>query len=314
MGRPQKTWHGFAGQAPVVRSLQQHCSGALSKATELPHILLDGPSGMGKTALAECVAKEMGVKCLEFYSSPQTKRWQLAQHLAKVEKRGAIVFVDEIHALLDSVQELLYPAIDRLQIPVVDADKHRIIENEWQEIPRFTLIAASDQAGRLKNALKQRLVLPYTLGHYTDGEMKHIVLNRAAEIGLLLSPLAANRIAGATRGVPRRARHLLESLHTCLEDTGVQVTSCMARKYLMSSRGIDNDHLTLHDRRYLGILRARGTTISLHDIARQVGKDEDSVREDIEPYLIRQGWVAVEPRGRRLTDAGIAYIERRDLR
>ena len=288
MGRPLPTWHGFAGQTQIVSSLLQHCNGALAKGTPLPHILLSGPSGMGKTELAKCLSHEMGVECLDFYSSPQTKRWQLALHLAKVAKKGDVVFVDEIHALQDSVQELLYPAIDRHEVPVVDPDKHRIRENEWQPISPFTLVVASDQPGKLVNALKQRCVLRYTLGHYTEQEMRVIVLNRAAETGVLLSPQAARRIAQASRGVPRRARHILHSLHTVMEDTDVRVSKTMADRHLASIE-IDKDNLTQADRMFLSILAGRGSTVSLHDLASQIGLDEESVR-NLDPGAVFLVW------------------------
>lgn len=312
MARGITTWHGFAGQTESVASLLQHCSGAMAKGQALPHILMSGPSGMGKTELAKCVATEMGVTCLGFYSSPQTKRWQLARHLALVQKPGDIVFIDEIHALKDEVQELLYPAIDRHKVPVIDEEKHRVMENEWLSIPAFTLIVASDQPGKLKNALKQRCVLRYTLGHYTEKEMAVIVSNRAAEVGVLLSPQAAKRIAAASRGVPRRARHILHSLHTVMEDEDVTVTKGMANKHL-ASIGIDADNLTSADRLFLTILGTRRSAVSLHDLASQIGLDEESVRNDVEPYLIRRGLVAVASRGRALTTAGTAYVKERKL-
>lgn len=267
---------------------------------------------MGKTELAKCLSLEMGVQCLDFYSSPQTKRWQLARHLSQIQRKGDVVFIDEIHALQDSVQEMLYPAIDRHEVPVVDADKHRIMENEWQPIPAFTLVVASDQPGKLVNALKQRCVLRYSLRHYTEREMDVIVRNRAAEIGILLSPQSAKAIAAASRGVPRRARHILHSLHTVLEDTEVTVTKGMASNHL-ASIGIDKDSLTDADRMFLTILATRNSTVSLHDLASQIGLDEESVRNDVEPYLIRRGLVSVEARGRALTNAGTAYVAGRGL-
>jgi len=284
----------------------------MAKGQALPHLLLAGPSGMGKTELAKCVAAEMGVTCLDFYSSPQTKRWQLARHLALIQRPGDIVFIDEIHALPDGVQELLYPAIDRHRVPAINEERHRVLENEWLTIPSFTLIVASDQPGKLKNALKQRCVLRYTLGHYTEREMRVIVSNRAAEVGILLSPQAAKRIAAASRGVPRRAKHILHSLHTVMEDPDVTVTKGVANKHLLSI-GINADNLTHADRMYLSILGTRRSAVSLHDLASQIGLDEESVRHDVEPYLIRRGLVGVESRGGSLTAAGTVYVNERKL-
>ncbi len=310
MPRPLPTYHGFVGQADTVRSMKDHCRGSLSKSQPLPHVLFMGPSGMGKTELAKCVAKDMGVGCHDFFASPASKRWQLAKHFMQV-KKGDIVFIDEIHALQDSVQEVLYPAIDRHEVPLVD-ERNRIVENEWLPIPAFTLIAASDQVGKLKNALLQRMSLRFCLRDYTEAEMKIIVANRAAATGILLSPQAAKRIGKASRGVPRRARHLLQSLHTCLEDTHQTVTVSMANKHLKSV-GIDKDDLTDHDRLYLGILARRGGFVSLESIAIQLSLDGETVMRQVEPFLTRMELISVDRRGRTLTDKGIRYVKSRRL-
>jgi len=310
MARPLPSFHGFVGQADTVRSIQDHCRGSLSKSRPLPHILFMGPSGMGKTELSKCVAKEMGVGCHDFFASPASKRWQIAKHFLKV-KEGDIVFIDEIHALQDSVQEVLYPAVDRREVPVVD-ERSRVVENEWVKIPAFTLIAASDQIGKLKNALLQRMPLRFCLRDYTEAEMKVIVANYAASIGILLSPQAAKRLGKASRGVPRRARHLLHSLHTCLENTSQTVTMSMADKHLKSV-GIDKDDLTEHDRLYLGILARRGGFVSLESIAIQLSLDAETVMHQVEPFLTRMEVISVDRRGRTLTDKGISYVKQRGL-
>ena len=311
MGRPIETFHGFCGQAETVASLRDHCSGAMAKSTPLPHVCLMGPSGMGKTELTRCVAAELGTTCHNFFASPSSKRWQLAVALSKIQKSD-IFFVDEIHALADGVQECLYPAIDKLQVPQVDPVTHRIVENEWVTIPPFTLICATDQPGKLKNALRQRLVLRYTLGDYTDREMRVIVGNRAAELGVLLSPQAATRIAQAARGVPRRARHILHSLHTCLDDTTVVVSKVAANRHL-ASIGIDKDDLNGNDRAYLGVLGRRGGFVSLETLAMQLGLDDVTLKREVEIHLTKRELVSVDSRGRSLTDAGRKYVSDRRL-
>lgn len=310
MARPIGTWHGFAGQGAVVGALREHCAGAVAKNQPLPHICLAGPSGMGKTAIANCIAKEMGTTFLPFFCSPQTKRWQMAKHLGQV-KRLDVLFLDEVHQLHDSVQEVLFPAIDNRKVPVVNED-NRIQENQWLEVPDFSVVVATDQPGALVNAFRQRLALRFVLQPYTTAEMRVIVANRAAEIGILLSPQAASRIAEAARGIPRRARHLLQSLHTVLEDAGVTVTKTMANAHL-ASIGIDRDDLTESDRLYLGVLARRAGHVSLHNLATSLGLDEMSVIRDIEPYLMQMELIAVESRGRSLTEAGRKYVGERRL-
>ena len=311
MARPIESFHGFCGQSAIVQSLRDHCTGAMAKGTPLPHICFMGQSGMGKTELARAVSTEMGTTCHSFFASPSTKRWQLALALSKV-KKADIFFLDEIHALADGVQECLYPAIDKLQVPQVDPVTHRIVENEWVTIPPFTLICASDQAGKLKNALRQRLVLRYTLGDYAEQEMRVIVGNRASELGVLLSPQAATRIAQAARGVPRRARHILHSLQTCLEDPSVTVTKIAANRHL-ASIGIDKDDLNGNDRAYLGVLGRRSGFVSLETLAMQLGLDDITLKREVEQHLTKRELVSVDSRGRSLTDKGRKYVAERNL-
>lgn len=310
MGRPITTWHGFAGQASIVNALQEHCAGATAKNQPLPHLCLAGPSGMGKTAIANCIAKELGTTFLPLFCSPQTKRWQMAKHLALV-KRCDVVFLDEVHQLIPAVQEVLFPAIDNRRVPVVD-ENNRIQEGQWLDIPEMSVVVASDQPGALVNAFRQRMALRFVLQPYTTAEMRIVVANRAAEIGLLLSPQATSRIAEAARGIPRRARHLLQSLQTVLEDTSVTVSKTMASSHL-ASIGIDRDNLTDSDRQFLGVLGRRNGAVSLNNIVSSLGLDEISVIRDIEPYLMQQEWVSVESRGRTLTESGRKFVTDRRL-
>ena len=308
--RPIETWHGFAGQASLVRALREHCAGATAKNQPLPHLCLAGPSGMGKTAIANCIAKELGTTFLPLFCSPQTKRWQMAKHLSRIKKCD-VVFLDEVHQLHDSVQEVLYPAIDNRRVQMVD-ENNRLQESEWLDIPEFCVIAATDQAGSMVNAFRQRLALRFVIQPYTLPEMRVIVANRAAEIGILLSPQAVSRIADAARCVPRRARHLLLSIQTVMEDTGITVSKTMANNHLQSI-GIDRDNLTESDRQYLGVLARRNGHVSLHNLTSSLGLDEMSVIRDIEPYLMQMEFISVESRGRSLTDKGREYADKRRL-
>jgi Holliday junction DNA helicase RuvB len=311
MPRPIPSFHGFVGQREIVKSLIDHCQGAVAKAEPIPHIQFGGSSGIGKTHLARAIAAEMKTECHEFYSSRQSRKLQLVELLGKV-KKADIVFIDEIHSLPADGQELLYPAIDKQRVPDVDKEKHRLIENSWVQIPPFTLIAATDQPGMLRNALRQRLVLRYMLGDYAVPEMRQIVLNHAAELKLLLKPQAATRLAEAARGIPRRARHLMTSLHTVLRDMSVELTKGDVSRHL-KSLGIDGDNLTLTDRRYLTVLRERGGRMSLPNLALQLGMDVMAVQRDIEAFLIQKGWIGIECRGRFLTESGKVFVTKRGL-
>ena len=311
MGRPIASFHGFVGQPDIVRSLQEHCRGAAAKGQPLPHIRFDGQSGTGKTRLAKAVADEMGTDCLDFYSSRQSKKWQLAGLLAMARKAD-IVFIDEIHALPQDCQELIYPAIDRLEVPEVNADKKCVAENSWKKIQPFTLIAATDKPGLLLNALRQRLVLRYALAEYREPELRQIVFSDAASNNMLLKPQAATRLAQAARGIPRRARHLLESLRTVMRDLNVEITKVHVDRHL-KSLGIDDDNLTPTDRRYLSILRTCGGRMSLASLALQLGLDTCTVYQETETFLLRMGLIGIGGGGRYLTAEGKKLVAERGL-
>jgi Holliday junction DNA helicase RuvB len=276
------------------------------KGSTLPHIRLDGPSGVGKTELAKALAKEVGTTLRDFYCSATTKIWQLARHFAEL-KKGDVVFLDEGHALSDSAQEILYPAIDSHRVPQVDMERHRVIDNEWLNIPDFTLIVATDQPGALKNALRQRLPLSFTLTLYPLRELREIVRNRAAQIGILMSDQAVSRVAEASRGLPRSVRHLLVSIYTCIPDITATISKTDVNRHLLS-RGIDRDNLTVTDRRYLNILATSGEFVSLETLVLRLGSDDVTVRREVETYLIERGLVAIGGRGRSLTHRGKLYV------
>jgi Holliday junction DNA helicase RuvB len=310
MGRAVETFHGYAGQSEIVRSLRRHCEGIAAKGMVMPNIGIFGGSGLGKTMLASAIASELQVNFLDFYCSAAVKRHQLARHLLKA-KKGDVVFLDECHLIPDPVQTLLYRALDSWRVPVVD-EHNRIAENEFQNCEPFCLILATDQPSLLNKALSRRIVLPYTIGEYSTAEMRLIVMNYASCRGVLLSLQAATRLAEAGRGVPRRARFLLESLRACMPDTDVPVSRTAVNKHL-AEQGIDTDNLTGQDRTYLAALARRGSHMSLSDLAIIVGTDEPTIAQSVEPYLLQKSLVAKEPRGRILTEAGKKYVADRRL-
>ena len=312
MPRPIELFHGFCGQPAIVQAIRTHCAGAIQRSLALPHMLLGGPSGMGKTHLAHATAAELGTRCIGVFSSKDARRPAMIEKLSSV-KFGDIFFVDEIHALPIESQELLYPAIDRQQIPKLEIEKKRTVENGWIDIPKFTLIAATDQPGHLRHALQQRIVLRFTLTEYAPREMRQIALNYAAELGVLLTPQSATVIASACRGTPRRARHMLESLNLCLKEPQAPVTASAARKHLLSL-GIDALGLTPDDRRCLRILAERGSPISADNLARALGLDRAALQREVEPFLIQRGWLGTASCGRFLTPAGQALVAGRGLR
>ena len=311
MPRPIPTWHGFVGQRDIVASLAEHARGAVQKAVTLPHVLLSGQSGVGKTHLARAVSADMQTGFHDHCCDRQTKKIDVAEKLAAV-KKGDIVFLDEIHALPADGQEMLYVAIDGLRVPKIDAEKRRLVPNQWTSIPAFTLILATDQPGRLLKALRQRFDLCYTLAEYSIPELRQIVFNTAAEINILLTPQAATRLAEAARGIPRLARNRMKSFRVSMPDTSVEITRGMVDRYLRSI-GIDDENLTRNDIRYLRELLKRGGRLSLANLAVLLGTDIRQVQAEIEGYLHHRGWIGIDSRGRFLTPEGKKFCADRGI-
>ena len=311
MARPVPTFHGFSGQRETVETVIEHCTGAKSQSVPLPHTLLCGPSGIGKTAFARAAAEEMGTGIVSLYCTESTRRSSLAGKLASLNT-GDILFLDEVHALAPDCQELLYPAIDELTAPKVSPDTGRLT-GEMVALKPFTLILASDQCGRLRNALKRRIPLQFTFSEYDIGEMRVIVGNYAAKLNILLKDQAVTRLAEAARGLPRKARHLMESLKMCAKDPSADIAKPDIVRQLRML-GIDGDNLDNNDRRYLAFLARRGGHVSLQNMGSALGLDLPMIVRDIEGYLIRRGLVGIEARGRFLTEIGRGLVMDRGIK
>ena len=302
MARPLPTLHGFVGQRSIVETLQAHVQGATSKSEPLPPTLLTGPTGVGKTELAKAIASETRTNFIELYSPSNPRKWQVIETLRALKPLD-VAFIDEIHAFPYECQEILYPAIDSRRVPEVDADKHRIEPDKWVDIAPFTLIAATDQPGTLRKALKSRFVMQFHMDYYNVSELRQIVLNRAADLGILLTPQAATRLAEAARGLPRLACRRLDSYRIWAQDLGQEVTRGMIDRYL-DSLGISETNLTSTDMSYLKTLRDRGGRASLDTLALQLNLDAVEVKFDLESYLVRRGLIGIERGGRVLTEQG----------
>lgn len=311
MARPIQTFNGFAGQQEIIRSLKSHTNGITSKGAVMCNVGLYGSSGHGKSMLARAIASELQVNFLDFYCSASVKRWQLARHFSKA-KKGDVIFLDECHLLPGHIQTLIYRACDSWEIPVVD-ENNRIQENEFQKCEPFCLILATDMPSLLNVALKRRIVLDYVLREYSQNELRLIISNYASQMNMLLSPSAVTRLAGAAKGVPRKARHLLESVKACLPETDSPITKTQVSKHL-AVQGIDKNNLCRQDRDLLAALARNGSHMSLSSLAIILGTDEPTVSHTIEPYLIQQGWLLKEPRGRVLSELGKKMVSERGLK
>jgi len=270
--------------------------------------MLWGPSGIGKTMLAEAIAGKYGTSLIRIagYMS-------VVEIIAKLMSAQAFdfIFVDEAHGMKPSAQELLYGVIDKSRVPNLyqskDAgtEKH---EPDEIEIQRCSIIAASDQPGLLLNALRKRFALQMKLDAYSHKELKEIVDRQAADMGLLVSPQAAKLVAQVSAGLPRKAKHHLQNLRYHFpwsESRQIGRTDVceFLREFEIDRKGLGSD-----EREYLRFLQEQGSA-SLGSLAQALGTDTGFVLQQIEAPLVHMRFITIGHAGRTLTPAGRSFLE-----
>jgi Holliday junction DNA helicase RuvB len=305
MPHPAPRFRDFIGKKPVVDHLRCLLKGAMSRKKPFPHTLIIGPSGVGKTRLARSLAAEFGTCLVRAMGHDSCEK--LHRKLCLLETHD-FLFVDECHRLGGLEQEFLYEAIDSQSIPnLAIRDDQKTAEDDRSKLNPFTLVVATDQPGRLLNALSQRMKRVW-LDRYEVSELKEIVETVAKDIGLLLSPHAARMLAQVSAGLPRKAKHYLQDLQLSLADSESRELRLQDVRRFLDRSGVDRLGLGDLEHRYLKELSQRGT-LSLASLSLLVGTDSAFVKHQIEPILVRHGLVEILPAGRRLTDKGKSWSD-----
>lgn len=308
MPRQPPKFRKFVGQKKKVDHLRRLLDGALARGEPFPHTMFVGPSGVGKTLLAEELAGEYGTGYTEVtgYISGE----ELAEKFTE-QKTGDFVFFDECHNLKPTVQELLYQVIDDRKILCQKSAENEEDANgkEFRDVADCTIILATNLPGNLLDALTKRIPVTVRLGHYTKAELKEIVKQLATNINLLVSPHVASQIAAISLGIPRRAKHHLERLRYFFpqaesDQIGITKLNEYMRSAEMNQRGLERAHRT-----YLYVLYRDGSA-SLESLALRLATDKRHLRCEIEQPLVRLGLVTIGPKGRTLTKQGQAYVRR----
>ena len=298
----------FTGQKQLKDNLAVFISAAKKRGEALDHVLLHGPPGLGKTTLAQIIARELGVG-IKVTSGPVIARaGDLAAILTNLQPMD-VLFIDEIHRLNPVVEEILYPAMEdgKLDIMIGEGPAARSVQIE---LPPFTLVAATTRSGLLTTPLRERFGIPLRLDLYNHDDLTSIVSRAAKILGAPLDASGAREIATRARGTPRIAGRLVRRVRDFAEVDGHSAVTSAVADNALKRLDIDAAGLDAMDRRYLKIIIEHydGGPVGVETLAATLSEERDVIEDVIEPYLIQQGLVQRTPRGRCITGGGYKAI------
>ncbi len=303
-----KTLNDFVGQKAARENLRVFIDAAKARGDALDHVLFFGPPGLGKTTLAQIIARELGVGFRATSGPVIAKSGDLAALLTNLED-GDVLFIDEIHRLAPAVEEILYPAMEdrALDLMIGEGPSARSVRID---LPKFTLVGATTRQGLLTTPLRDRFGIPVRLHFYSVDELERVVTRAAGLLALALTADGAREVAKRSRGTPRIAGRLLRRVRDFAHAAGHMSVDAAAADSALNRLEVDALGLDAMDRRYLMMIADiyRGGPVGVETLAAGLSEPRDTIEEVIEPYLIQLGLVARTARGRCLNALGWKHL------
>jgi len=298
----------FVGQAQARDNLSVFIEAAKTRGDPLDHVLFSGPPGLGKTTLAQIVARELGVGFRATSGPVLARAGDLAALLTNLEPKD-VLFIDEIHRLNPAVEEILYPAMEDFELDLIIGEGPSARSVKITLAP-FTLIGATTRTGLLTTPLRDRFGIPIRLSFYETRELMHIVSRGARVLGLRLTDDGAREIAQRSRGTPRIAGRLLKRVRDFAAVAGRVEVDRVVADAALARLEVDTRGLDAFDRRYLALIAEgySGGPVGIETLAAALGEPRDAIEEIVEPYLIQQSFVQRTSRGRMLTAQAYVHL------
>jgi len=298
----------FTGQRNACENLRVFIEAARTRGEAMDHVLLYGPPGLGKTTLAQIVARELGVNFRATSGPVLAKAGDLAALLTNLEPRD-VLFIDEIHRLSPAIEEVLYPAMEDFQLDLIigEGPAARSIRIDLNP---FTLVGATTRSGLITTPLRDRFGIPTRLNFYSEEELVGIVRRGADVLGVDMTEDGAHEVARRSRGTPRVAGRLLRRVRDFASVSGHSPINAEIADGALNRLEVDKIGLDAMDRRYLSCIAEnyRGGPVGVETMAAALSEQRDTIEEVIEPYLIQMGLLMRTPRGRMLADKAYDHL------
>jgi Holliday junction DNA helicase RuvB len=305
--RPRR-FDEYVGQDHITQNLRVYIQAAKSRGDSLDHVLLSGPPGLGKTSMAYIIAEELGVDVRTAAGPTLERGGDLAAILTSLGERE-VLFIDEVHRLPRTVEEVLYPALEDFEIDVILGSGPGA-QSVKLPLPRFTLVGATTRSGMLTAPLRARFGIHCAFDLYKADDLDRILTRSARHLGVTITPTASRELARRSRGTPRIANRLLRRARDFAQVEGDGTIDLPLVRVALERLEIDATGLDKMDRRVIETmgLKFDGGPVGLDTLAAAIGESADVIEETCEPFLLQQGMIMRTPRGRVLTRLGWEHI------